>query len=411
MPAVGGEHAGFTDRGTHTTNPEGKIFWSKIRLASDGLITAISYIGGVYPDTTKVLPAGPDGLDYRNVKMGIWDSVSGDLLAETDSLQGTIQYNDLVIEGLLTTPYEGEAATPYWIGAWVDTMGFGGGDHAIIWTNLSGGEHAYHNTYGGFAANSGALPDPLPTFTGTNGFKLSMWATVASGGTVEYIGGEFGSEDATIRSKSAWKKNYGADDDHILGYITTNFGTGDPVDTSEVLFKLNDFDKRIPSGDIVTACSLRVYNYTNTANTDSAAVYTVIRKWTEGRFRGARFDTFMVTFTNCSTSTAWGTLGANNTTNDRESNAHDVISISATGYHAWALDTADVNAWITGDMDNYGVLAVDKYFDVVDQGKNQFYASEDGKTSGQSAYLNPTWVISYATPSTGGVQGQVIIIQ
>lgn len=169
-----------------------------------------------------------------------------------------------------------------------------------------------------------------------------MSVTTASGTlpvTVSFqqgVNGYTGASDTKIRSDAA----------------TTSYGTNTvlEIDGSPDYAALLRFDlASIPAGKTITAVSLTV-NVTD-ASSQTYEIYALRRAWSESS----------ATYNVASSGVNWGTVGANNTSTDRESTVLGTMTGSV-GVKTFALNSsgvAKVQAWVNSPSSNHGFIIQD----------------------------------------------------
>ena len=184
---------------------------------------------------------------------------------------------------------------------------------------------------------------------------------------------------------------------------TTAYGSGTDFyfgeynggsDTTRTLIKFSfatNFSTELAQGYVVvSSASIRVRDigtdFTNNART--ADVYRMIRAWTEGT----------ATWNTTDGSTSWGTAGAANTTNDRESTSIGSQSFpnppSAGTDYTFSLTASAVEAMINGSFTDNGFL-IKMQTETDDM--HRFYSRENG-----TAANRPDITINYSVVPRGG---------
>lgn len=177
---------------------------------------------------------------------------------------------------------------------------------------------------------------------------------------------------------------------------TTNFGSGTTfqVGTDAISLLNRSLIKwdlsSIPAGSVVISATLSIYvSFDNSDNTRTMRAYRVKRAWVEGQ----------ATWNIYSTGNNWGTAGCANTTTDRE--ATDIGNVSVLSNLAVnaevqiSLTPSKVQEWISGALNNYGMLL--KVDTETAQDQYIYYAHEHA-----TAGTKPKLVITYTTPPVGG---------
>ncbi len=199
------------------------------------------------------------------------------------------------------------------------------------------------------ATSVGTVSDSAP-FTAPSG--LNVWSpangsvititprTTVASTTVSFqqgVNGYSGAADTKIRSDAA----------------TTNYGA-DPVleiDGSPDYAALLRFDlSSIPAGKTITSVSLSV-NVTDVSS-QPYEIYAMRRSWSESS----------ATWNQASSGVAWSTVGANNTSTDRENTVLGALSSSSTGVRTFTFNAsgvAKVQAWVNTPSSNHGFVIQD----------------------------------------------------
>ena len=141
---------------------------------------------------------------------------------------------------------------------------------------------------------------------------------------------------------------------------TTNYGTsteikvykeGSPEHRSILKFNIRN---NIPPNSNITDCNVSVYNnFLGVVGPPvNISIYRLLRNWSESQ----------ATWNNYNTSDAWGTAGANATSDANHTDQDKQTITSADAWYTWDLSNESggslhlCQSWLDGDYDDYGVL-------------------------------------------------------
>lgn len=192
-------------------------------------------------------------------------------------------------------------------------------------------------------------------------------------------------EDAMI-SKAANTTNYGTGDLEILN----EFAWASNAPMRRDLFKFN-LTNNLPSGSIISQCDLNLYAYASSTLTKNITASRVLRNWVESQ----------VTWLNYSTGNAWGSPGANSSTDVNDTWQNWTLVPNVVGWYIWNLTGADnlCQKWFDGEIPNYGVFLEMVNMDG-DYYTCQFRQSEYTTDLTLRPYVNLTY--TYTSPCSGG---------
>ena len=175
-----------------------------------------------------------------------------------------------------------------------------------------------------------------------------------------------------------------------------NTAAGRGASSSILQRALLKFDlSAIPAGATIDSATLTL-TCTGQSSTGSNTInaYKLLRAWSEGKE-----STYVLnadsSWNYSDYSTAWGTAGADNTTNDRSSSSMGSVAIGdacANQTHTISLDTATVSGWINAPVTNLGFILIG---DESTNDSSKIFGSAENST----ASYRPKLTIAYTTDS------------
>jgi hypothetical protein len=226
-------------------------------------------------------------------------------------------------------------------------------------------------------ANVGSVSDTSPL---TSPSGLDVWSP--ANGSVITITPRAVAATTTVSFQQGANGYAGATDTKIRSdATTTNYGAATvlEVDGSPDYAALLRFDlSAIPAGRTITSVSLSL-NVTD-VSTQVYEIYALRRSWSESS----------ATWNQAASGVNWSTVGANSTTNDRESTVLGTVSTGSTGVQSFAFNTAGVSkvqAWVNTPSSNHGFVIQDY---VNNSDGIDFSSKENGTVS-----LRPKLTVTY----------------